>query len=88
VLGGGFGGLETAFYLRKRVGDRAAITLVSDQDSFLFKPNTIYIPFGLDPARLLVRLPPSLHKKGITFVRDRALEIDPARKTVILGQQR
>jgi len=41
VLGGGFAGLETAFYLRHRVGDKADLTLVTDQDHFLFKPNTI-----------------------------------------------
>jgi sulfide:quinone oxidoreductase len=49
VLGGGFGGLEAAFLLRMRLGDRAGITVISDQPTFLFKPNTIYIPFGLDP---------------------------------------
>jgi hypothetical protein len=38
-----------AFYLRMNLRDKAEITLVSDQDHFLFKPNTIYILFGLDP---------------------------------------
>lgn len=56
VLGGGFGGLEAAFLLRMRLGHHADITLVSDQPSFLFKPNTIYVPFGLDPDKLLIDL--------------------------------
>ena len=56
VLGGGFGGLETAYRLRKRVGDKADITIVSDRERFLFKPNTIYIPYGLDPDKLWVDL--------------------------------
>ena len=47
-------GLEAAFYLRMKLEDRADITLVSDRDYFLFKPNTIYIPFGLDPEKLKV----------------------------------
>ena len=51
VLGGGFAGLESAFLLRSKLGARAAITLVSDRHDFLFKPNTIYIPFGRDPRR-------------------------------------
>jgi sulfide:quinone oxidoreductase len=62
VLGGGFGGLETAFDLRMLAGDRARITLVSDLDHFFFKPNSIYVPFGLDPKRLrvpLARPPPA-----------------------------
>ena len=42
VVGGGFGGLEAAFYLRMKLKDRAKITMVSDKDHFLYKPNTIY----------------------------------------------
>ena len=51
VLGGGFGGLEAAFYLRKRLGRKAELTLVSDRDQFQVKPNTIYIPFGKEFCR-------------------------------------
>lgn len=36
VLGGGFAGLESAFLLRSKLGERAEITLVSDQHDFLF----------------------------------------------------
>ncbi len=82
VLGGGFGGLEAAFYLRWRLGERAHITLVSDRDRFLFKPNTIYIPFGLDPGKLTIRLDRPTRRKGITLVQARAREIDPAAKVV------
>jgi NADH dehydrogenase FAD-containing subunit len=56
VLGGGFAGLETAFALRHRLGDRVRISLVSDQEDFLFKPNTIYLPFGGDERRLRIPL--------------------------------
>lgn len=82
VLGGGFGGLESAFYLRMRLGEQTDITLVSDQDYFSFKPNTIYIPFGLDPDRLKISLPAPVRRKRIAFVQARAREIDPAGKTV------
>jgi sulfide:quinone oxidoreductase len=87
VLGGGFGGLETAFYLRMRLRDRVDITLVSDRDRFLFKPNSIYIPFGLDPERLMIPLFKPLAKQDIRFVQARAREIDPARKTVLVDPQ-
>jgi sulfide:quinone oxidoreductase len=82
VLGGGFGGLETAFDLRLLAGDRAAITLVSDQDHFLFKPNSIYVPFGLDPDRLKVPLAKPTSKRGIELVQGRATAIDPDSRTV------
>lgn len=88
VLGGGFAGLEAAFYLRMRLGDRARLTLVSDQDHFLFKPNTIYIPFGLDPDRLKIPLRPPTARRDITFVQARARAIDTVGKTVEAdGQQ-
>ncbi len=82
VLGGGFGGLEAAFYLRWRLGERADLTLVSDRDRFLFKPNLIYIPFGLDPEKLTIPLDRPTRRKNITFVQARAHEIDPAAKVV------
>jgi NADH dehydrogenase FAD-containing subunit len=56
VLGVGFGGLETAFYLRMLTGKRTQITLVSNRKSFLFKPNSIYVPFGLNSEKLRVPL--------------------------------
>ena len=87
VLGGGFGGLEAAFYLRMKLEDRANITLVSDRDYFLFKPNTIYIPFGLDPDRLKVGLERPTRRKHIEFVKDRVREVDPDKRTVATGDR-
>lgn len=87
VLGGGFGGLETAFDLRLLAGQRARITLVSDSDRFLFKPNSIYVPFGMDPRRLEVPLEKPTRRKQIELVQARAHEIDPdARKVELEGR--
>ncbi len=77
VLGGGFGGLEAVFYLRKRLGRHAELTLVSDRDEFLFKPNTIYIPFGKEPERFVFKLAPTLDRRHIRFMHGRAEKIDP-----------
>lgn len=68
VLGGGFAGLETIFYLRHKLGDKVDLTLVSEHDYFLFKPNTIYIPFGHDPEKFKVDLMRPTHRKHIEFV--------------------
>lgn len=85
VLGGGFAGLETAFLLRSQIGDRVDVTLVSDSDEFLFKPNTIYIPFGADPASLLIPLPATTAKRDIAFVPARVRGIDSDRRHVHLA---
>jgi NADH dehydrogenase FAD-containing subunit len=82
VLGGGFGGLEAAFYLRRRLPDGAKITLLSDRHYFLFKPNTIYIPFGLNPDRLKIDLARPTRRAHIPFVQTRVREIDPLTRTV------
>ena len=85
VLGGGFGGLETAFSLRKMVRDEAAIILVSDLDHFYFKPNSIYVPFGLDPAKLRLPLERPTQRKGIELVQARATGVDPDARRVQTG---
>lgn len=82
VLGGGFGGLEAAFYLRMRLHERADITLVSDSDRFLFKPNTIYIPFGLDPQRLYLDLRRPTRRRRIELIVDPVVDVEPTRKRV------
>ncbi|RJQ53288.1 MAG: NAD(P)/FAD-dependent oxidoreductase [Actinobacteria bacterium] len=87
VLGGGFGGLESAGYLRWKLKD-ALITLVSDQDHFLFRPNTIYIPFGNDPSRFMRPLGMAMNKRRIEFVHGRATEVDPDKKQVSVNGAR
>ncbi len=82
VIGGGFGGLETAFYLRTRLRDRVRITLISDRDHFLFKPNTIYIPFGLDPDRLKISLALPARRRDIELRIGAVHAIHPDRQVV------
>ena len=43
ILGGGFAGLETAIYLKKR---KFNVTLVSDRDYFYIYPTSIWVPTG------------------------------------------
>ncbi len=76
VAGGGFAGLETAFLLHHRLHGDVDITLVSDKDRFLFRPNTIYIPFGLDAAELEIPLNHPTQRQHIKFVQDRVVGVD------------
>jgi sulfide:quinone oxidoreductase len=84
VLGGGFAALESAFLLRMRLGERADIRLVSDREHFVFRPNSIYVPFGTDPASLLVGLRKPLARRRINFERGRVAEVDADRRFVSL----
>jgi NADH dehydrogenase FAD-containing subunit len=76
VAGGGFAGLETAFLLRHRLHDGVDITIVSDKEEFLFRPNTIYIPFGLDPAELEIPLAHPARRQHIRVVHDIVVGVD------------
>jgi NADH dehydrogenase FAD-containing subunit len=84
ILGGGFGGLEACFYLRHKLGDAVNLSLVSNQDHFLFKPNTIYVPFGADPEKYKLPLDRPTRKQHVEFVPGAVREIDPARNCVAL----
>jgi hypothetical protein len=48
----------------------------------VFKPNTIYIPFGADPEDFKVYLDTPTRAKAIEFIRGHVDDIDPARRTV------
>jgi NADH dehydrogenase FAD-containing subunit len=82
ILGGGFAGLEAAFHLRKRLGKRATIALVSESAHFLFKPNLVYVPFGKEPERFVMPIAPVLDRRHIFFVHDRVERVDPAAQMV------
>jgi sulfide:quinone oxidoreductase len=82
VLGGGFGGLEALFYLKHVLADRADLTLVSDRSYFLFKPNTIYIPFGEPAEKYEIDLLPALKKQSIRFVQATVRSLDLKSKLV------
>jgi NADH dehydrogenase FAD-containing subunit len=85
VLGGGFAALEASFLLRMRLHDQVDIRLVSDSDHFVFRPNSIYVPFGADPASLLVGLQRPLGRRRINFERGTIADVDPGRRFVSLA---
>jgi sulfide:quinone oxidoreductase len=87
VLGGGFAGLESAFLLRSKLRERADITLVSDRQDFLFKPNTIYLPFGGDLDSLLIPLGRPARRRGIELVHAKVQAVSPdARRVELPGR--
>jgi sulfide:quinone oxidoreductase len=88
ILGAGFAGLETAFLLRMRLRDKADLTLVSEQRSFNFRPNTIYVPFGADPADLVIDLEKPFRRRHVDFVEGSVAEVDPQGREVRLADGR
>src|SRR5438128_1913843 len=81
ILGGGVAGLTAAYELRRRLRDRADMTLISDSDRFLLGLSLIWVPLGQRP--LSFPLGPALQKHGIHFVHARVERIFPERQVVL-----
>jgi sulfide:quinone oxidoreductase len=87
VLGGGFAGLETAFLLKHRLRDDVDIHIVSDQPNFVFRPNTIYIPFGSDPDHLMIPLREPALRQHLDLIEAEVEGVDPTARRVHLRRQ-
>src|SRR5215207_70427 len=85
ILGAGFAGLETTFLLRMRLRDKADLTVVSERAAFSFRPNTIYVPFGADPAHLVVDLAKPFRRRHVDFVEGSVTGVDPQAHEVALS---
>lgn len=60
-----------------RLRGRVDLTLVSEQEAFTFRPNTIYVPFGADPDDLVVDLAKPFHRRHVDFVQGTVTGVDP-----------
>src|SRR5512143_1693358 len=77
VLGGSFGGLTAAFELKRLLGKKADITVVSDDDRFVFLPSLPWLIMGWrKPEDITLKVSKILKPKGIEFIHDAAKQID------------
>lgn len=86
VLGGGIGGLSTAFELKDELGDAHEIVLVSDQEHFEFTPSNPWVAVKWrKPEAIRLDLNQLMPKHGIRFVCNPAKKVQPESKTVLLA---
>lgn len=78
VLGGSFGGLTAAFELKRLLGKQAAVTVVSDDDRFVFLPSLPWLIMGWrKPGDITLSVGEILKPKGIDFIHEAAKQVDP-----------
>jgi sulfide:quinone oxidoreductase len=77
IVGGGVAGLEALLGLRDLLGDRVALTLVSQADAFIDRPMTVAEPFGFGSAARH-SLPDIAAGFGAEFVLARVAAVDAA----------
>lgn len=78
VLGGSFAGLTAAFELKRKLGGKAEVTVISRDPRFVFIPSLIWVvPGWRKPGQISFMLEPVLAKKDIRFMLAVADGIDP-----------
>ncbi len=84
IVGGSFGGLTTAYELRRRLGpERAEITLISKDERFTFIPSLTWVAMGTRTLpRISFDLAPPLARKQVTFAHQTVTGIDTEKKLV------
>lgn len=86
VLGAGFGGLELATVLSEALGEDAGVTLIDQQDAFVFGYSKLDVLFGRS-APDEVRLPyADFAKPGVRLLRETVTAIDPEIRRVKTDQ--
>jgi len=87
VLGGSFGGLTAAFELKRLLGRRVDVTVVSDDDRFVFLPSLPWLIMGWrKPADITLKVNEILKPKGIAFVHEAAKLVDADSSKVITAR--
>ena len=87
ILGAGFAGMELSTQLSETFGDTIAITLVDQNDAFVFGYSKLDVMFGAASLDA-VRLPYACFvKPGVRFVREAVTSIDPTTRRVTTSAQ-
>ncbi|HYF26461.1 MAG TPA: FAD-dependent oxidoreductase [Baekduia sp.] len=83
VVGSSFAGLTAALDLRKRLDRRHEVVVLDPRSDFTFIPSLIWLPFGLRDAKdITFPLAPLYARKGIRFINEAAVAIDPDARVV------
>ena len=84
VLGGSFGGLTAAFELKRLLGRKADVTVVSEDDRFVFLPSLPWLIMGWrKPEDISLKVSEILKPKGIDFIHEAAKQVDADSSKVV-----
>lgn len=83
VLGSNFGGATAAMELKRKLKDKAQVTVVSPTTDFTYIPSLIWVPFGRRKVKdIKFPIAPIFAKKGIDFIQDSATRVVPEKNEV------
>ncbi|MCB1311612.1 MAG: FAD-dependent oxidoreductase [Sedimentitalea sp.] len=89
ILGAGLGGSIQAYELKETLARGDRITVISDKPYFQFTPSNPWAGVGWrTKADITVDLAPVMARRGIDFICDAAVKLDPGANTVHLASGR
>jgi len=89
VLGAGFAGLAAAYSLRRAVQDDVEVTVVSEAESYIYRPSLPLVALGYRSSEdLSLFLPCALSRSHINFVRGRVTGILCRENSVVVNGSR
>jgi len=82
ILGGGTGGLVAANKLKKKAGEKAQVILIDKNPHHIYAPSFLWLMLGKRQAEKIQRPLSLLRRKGIEFINEEIIKIDPENKLV------
>lgn len=83
VIGGNFAGFTAALQLKRKLKDKADITVIDRNEDFLYIPSLIWVPFSRrEISDITIPRKAVLEKKGVNFIQTTALQVDPDEQIV------
>lgn len=83
VIGGNFAGFTAALRLKRKLKDKADITIIDRSEDFLYIPSLIWVPFRRrEVAQISIPRKKILDRKGVHFVKTTATLIEPDEQMV------
>jgi sulfide:quinone oxidoreductase len=83
ILGAGFGGLELAARLSASPGDELRVTLVDQNDSFIFGFSKLELLFGRQTREAVSHPYRDIARPGVQFRQEQVTSIDPRSRHVV-----
>lgn len=87
VIGGGLGGLPTAYELRQMLPKEHRVTLISDRPKFTFIPGLIRVALNLNPLEdIQLDLAELSQRHGIEWIPGKVTALDPEAKRITVEE--
>src|SRR3989338_6216777 len=82
ILGGGIGGLVAANKIRKKLSKEHKIMLIDKNDKHIYAPSFLWVMEGKRNAEKIQKPLEFLKRRGISFVNEKVVKIEPEKKIV------